>query len=251
MHAYEITLYWAIATASVLLLVIVGLFAWSIAHGRALLLRQVQASYKVELALLEERNRLGADLHDEVGPLLKESLRLARALHRNQPGASETTAQLQENLEQIADCSRRIAQNLLPPTILLKGLAGALEDILLECRAFHSLRTRSEIKVQDEPAAGTAMHLYRMVQEMVSNAAKHSDGSQVTLRLVQEKQRVVLHFEDDGKGYNPEEAGKSGTGLRSLQLRAVLLSGRLRCTSNKRGTIYQLHIPLRQWKALK
>lgn len=248
MHAYEISIYWAVVIACVLLLVIVILFAWALARSKSQLLKQTQASYRAELELLEERNRLAADLHDEVGPLLKEALSLTRTIGREAPAAAEATARLRMHLQQVADCSRRIAHNLLPPSILLKGVGGALEELLLECRAFHRFDTESMIAVQEEPSASTAMHVYRMVQEMISNAVKHSGGNLVQLQLVQERRQVVLRFQDNGKGYEPEAVRDKGLGLRSLQLRAVLLGARLRCLSNAQGTLYSLHIPLRKWR---
>lgn len=248
MHSYEITIYWAIVIVSVLLLVIIGLFGWSLARSQQYLRQQTMENYRVELALQEERNRLAMDLHDEAGPLLTGAMRLTRKLHKEAKGQEQTAEKLEAYLEQLADCTRRLAHNLLPASIFRKGLRVALEELLLECRAFHPLETKVVFAYRTEPTPTVAMHVYRLVQEMVSNAIKHSGGTTLILHIGEERECVVLHFQDDGRGIDPDCIAKEGMGLRNLQLRAVLLGGELRCLSNASGTAYLLQIPLTKWK---
>jgi signal transduction histidine kinase len=248
MHAYEITIYWAIAIVSVLLVVIIGLFGWSLARSQQYLRRQTVENHRAELALQEERNRLAMDLHDEAGPLLTGAMRLLRKLQQEAKGQEKTTEKLEAYLEQLACCTRRLAHNLLPASIFRKGLRGSLEELLLECRAFHPFQTEAVFAYSKEPVPTVAMQVYRLVQEMVSNAVKHSGGSTLLLRLAEERGYVVLHFQDNGRGFDPACVRKEGMGLRNLQLRAVLIGGELRCLSNASGTAYSLQIPFHKWR---
>jgi len=248
MHSYEITIYGTALIACGLLLLIIGLFVWSVARSKSQLLRRTQESYRAELELLEARNRLAADLHDEVGPLLQQSLSLVRSLRTSLPEPSPNLDLLSGHLYQIADCTRRVANNLLPPSLFFKGIGGAIEELLLECRAFHSFETKASVSIQDEPSVSTAMHLYRMLQELVNNSVKHSGGRLLQLELRQKKRLVSFCFQDDGTGFDAQKAGATSIGLRSLQLRAVLLGGQLRLLSNSNGTLYSLQIPLSVWK---
>jgi signal transduction histidine kinase len=88
------------------------------------------------------------------------------------------------------------------------------------------------------------MHLYRIVQEAVNNAAKHGGAKNVTIILSRSEDTLHLAVVDDGKGMVPSANGTRGMGLPSMRYRAQALGGKLRVESNPGGgTIISCEIP--------
>jgi signal transduction histidine kinase len=202
-------------------------------------------------AVAGERRRLARELHDSVAPQLYGiglGARVARALLRHDPAGAE------RELEQIRRAAatglaetRQLIFQVRPAALAGDGLANALGRLLDTLPDLHGVAT--SVRVQPQPAASPeVLHgVYRIAQEAVRNAARHSGAGRVAVRLSTQDSALLLEVEDDGTGFDPGAEFAGRLGLTSMRERAAALGGRLDILSVPgRGTIVQAHIPARR-----
>jgi signal transduction histidine kinase len=155
----------------------------------------------------------------------------------------KATALLQETLQ-----ATRHLSTMLRPTVLKDlGLEAALREHLTEFAQRSGVRLRTVIAMNDETIPfDTARHVYRIVQEALTNVARHAAALLVTVELRRSAQGLVVAVTDDGKGFDLAQAtdGQS-LGLIGMQERAQLIGGVLDIRSALgRGTVVTLLVPL-------
>jgi signal transduction histidine kinase len=216
--------------------------------------RMRQLARKLVSTQEEERQRLSRALHDEAGQALtalKISLDLIRddlppefgPLARRIADVSTLT---ETTLEQL----RTLAHDLRPPALDTVGLGPALEAF---CRCF-SGRTRIPVSYvgEDAPVLSDEVHicLYRLLQEALTNVAKHACAGQVNVVLCTDDREMCLSVEDDGRGFDcgarlSSRGCSTGIGLLGMQERIESLGGQLDIESHPgQGTRLVAHIPL-------
>ncbi len=198
----------------------------------------LQRSREQLVAALEgERRRIRRELHDGLGPALAAlSLGLGAAQNLREADPGEADALLRQLKEETADLStdlRRLIHGLRPPQLDDLGLEGALKA---RAAALSSTAMIIEVHVQDplpELPAATEAAAYRIANEAVTNAVRHSGGRRCTVRLSTTDTLLVLDVADDGHGLEP--AHNAGVGLRSMNERADELGGDLQITTPPQG----------------
>jgi PAS domain S-box-containing protein len=202
-------------------------------------------------ALEEERRRVARELHDELGQgltAIKMDLLEARALVPPEDAELLRRCDVIRGLvDDTVAATRRIASDLRPLMLDDLGL-GAAVDWLLQGFA---KRTGVTVSVQVEDAVAeigepAASAVFRIIQESVTNIARHAEASHVDVRVRQDGGFVTLRVQDDGRGIAPEDQAKRGSfGLRGMRERARLLGG---SASVERapdgGTVVTARIPL-------
>jgi signal transduction histidine kinase len=178
----------------------------------------------------QARARWARELHDETlqgltGVRMVLSAGLARddlaALH----GAAETAdAHLAEEIRKLRD----LIAELRPAALDDLGLGPAIDSLAKRQAAIGGFAVELDVDVEAESrlARDTETAIYRIVQEALSNAVKHSGARTVRLRVTQLPDRVQVAVEDDGCGFEPE-AVRAGFGLTGMRERALLAGGRL------------------------
>jgi two-component system sensor histidine kinase UhpB len=191
-----------------------------------------------------ERMRIARGLHDEVGQTMTGVLfQLQRLAREAPPEQREAFSATQQAVKASMDDVRRIAQELRPEVLEHLGLSSALTHL---SRTFAD-RTGFEVRRQldqDLPALDPYVELavYRVAQESLTNAAKHSGGSEVTLTLVQDDDGVVLSVVDDGRGFDGGVV--EGGGLRGIRERALIAGGTVAIKSARTGGVeVRLRVP--------
>lgn len=191
--------------------------------------------HEVLAASERERHAIGADLHDGLGQLLTAVELLCAGLKADtaptQPELAARLDQMGGMLREAVAQTRYLARGLVP----VGGGADALQHGLasLADRTNGLGRAQCEFECDDpvEIAGGdTASHLYRIAQEAVNNALKHSRAARIVVRLAREDDRVRLEIEDDGTGLENNSAGR-GAGLGLMRHRASLIGARLEVRS--------------------
>jgi signal transduction histidine kinase len=176
----------------------------------------------------EERHRVSRELHDEAGQALTALQLSLTLIQRELPPGAEAVRQNLVELVALADTTRErirlLALNLRPPALDTLGLNLTLDAV---CRDF-SKRTDLAIRydgveVTDLPAAMTIC-LYRILQEALTNVARHADASRVDVQLGRDDRTVFLVVEDDGRGL---ENGPAATRDRGPTLGLVGMRERL------------------------
>jgi signal transduction histidine kinase len=185
----------------------------------------------------EERKRIGRDLHDEIGSRLS-GLRL----QLQSAGPQQTTA-LKTNIDTIIARVRDISHELLPPGIELFGLADALEDLCATTgtasgiHISYSNNTGSDL---GQLQADSALSLFRVLQELISNTLKHAAATAIELKLGIAAADLQIYYTDNGKGFDTAPAGK-GMELYNIKSRLQVLGARWHMGSSP-GNGFSIHI---------
>jgi signal transduction histidine kinase len=177
-----------------------------------------------------EQRRIGYDLHDSLGQHLTGTALASQVLAdklgiRNVPEAPDAT-KLVELIEEGISLSRRLAKGLNPVELSSDGLMQALDEFAAATRDLFGVSCRFEcespVLVADAVAA---THLYRIAQEAVGNAIKHSGATRIVITLETQEDRSVLRIEDDGAGLPDPIPCGDGMGLRIMSNRAKMIGG--------------------------
>jgi PAS domain S-box-containing protein len=176
----------------------------------------------------QERMRIGADLHDELGQKLTGLAMLLKGTAMREAGARRSLAAELAALSGIASDAvasvRALAHGMLPVDLRDDGLAGALQRLAAWARRTLAVRTSFElIGDRDHKLdAVVAEHLYRIAQEAVSNAVRHGRAKHITMTLQSRESKTLLTVTDDGKGIDVA-AHKRGVGLQIMRHRARMM----------------------------
>lgn len=213
--------------------------------------QQTQAfASNIQTAREDERTRVAREIHDELGQTLT-GLRLDIGMAKKQ--VPEDMTELHAKLEQISatvvetiETVRRIMTDLRPSVLDEAGLVAAME---WQCRDFKTrtgihcrlLTKVDEIGLDRESTSA----LFRLTQEMLTNAARHSNATRVTIELKQSKQWVQLEVRDNGRGITEEEINNPYTaGLLGMRERVRLLNGEITFQGMQgRGTHIRVKLP--------
>lgn len=184
----------------------------------------------LEAAKEEERERIARDIHDELGSVLVgikiEASLLASKMPAETPALREKLVQIETLLDRAMATAGRVARELRPGILNEFGLRAAIE-----CQAEDfSQRTGIPCHIYYDPGLEvdepTSLALFRILQEALTNVAKHSHASMVALRVEREERHVVLEVRDNGRGISDVDTGKSRSfGLRGIRERSRRLKG--------------------------
>jgi PAS domain S-box-containing protein len=204
------------------------------------IIHDVSERRNLEAALLDvvgrEQRRFATDLHDGIGQELTGLSLLLSALASNARASASPHAQ---DLEQACEVVRHalqscqtIARGLSPIGRAEGGLVGALRDLV--ARLKNPTGPNLDIAVSEMALVGLSAaacdHLYRIAQEALANALKHSHANSIKVTLDIEQERVRLEICDDGWGVKDADQDAPGLGLRTMQYRASMIGARLKIT---------------------
>ncbi|WP_028215286.1 AAA family ATPase [Paraburkholderia mimosarum] len=204
-----------------------------------------------ETAREEERKHIAREMHDELGQHLT-ALRLRASLLRMQFGKdNRELAEQSEALISLVDETMQVVRGViasLRPAALDAGIVAALEWLVAGFNRSHCtvclLRAPDESIVIGEQRA---IVLFRVVQEALTNVARHADASQVTITLEQMHGPCVLEVRDDGVGFDPLTARKTSFGLAGMAERVQMLGGQIDIMSSPgKGTAIKVTLPYEQ-----
>jgi signal transduction histidine kinase len=195
-----------------------------------------------------ERARLARELHDETGQALTSILLGLKALEDriDTDEGRGAAAALRELVVSTLQDVRRLAVELRPSALDDFGLVPALErlrDTVVEQSGL-DVDVQSQLRVERLPVE-IETALYRIVQEALTNVAKHADAKRVTILLTQRGNSASLLVQDDGSGFDPEDVRDGGLGLIGMRERVSLLGGRLTVESTEgAGTMVSAEVPV-------
>ncbi|MFW6200393.1 MAG: PAS domain-containing sensor histidine kinase [Gemmatimonadota bacterium] len=207
----------------------------------------------------EERKKLARELHDDTAQQLVSSLLRIRVAQRTEDPAERASIldDLRSEILRTVESVRRIARGLRPPALQDVGVVAALRAHIRGV----SEATDVDIELTSEVPGGVLdenldddgrLVIYRVVQEALSNALRHSGAARVDVRLQVEgdrpHRRIVVEVEDDGVGFDSEKKQTEeggGLGLIGMQERAAIVGGALEIGSRAGGgTWIRMEIPV-------
>ncbi len=192
-----------------------------------------------------ERKRLARELHDETGQALTSVILRLKAVET----ASDVPAALADLRELVVATLqdvRRIAVELRPKALDDFGLVPALERLAETFTTATGIRLQFESRLGEERLPSEVeTTLYRVVQESLTNIAKHAGATTVSVLLVRRGTSATAVIEDDGHGFTDEDERGGGIGLSGMRERVALLDGRLTVESNRaHGTTIVAEVPV-------
>jgi signal transduction histidine kinase len=197
-----------------------------------------------------ERRRWARELHDETLQSLG-GLRvlISSALRRDDlPVAQEAMREAVAQLEQEIDNLRAIITELRPAALDELGLRSAIEGLLDRHREQSGFQLDGELELPDSSAREERLAedlettVYRLVQEALTNVAKHAHANRVRVAVSEADGLLQIEVQDDGDGFDPETASH-GFGLAGMQERVSLAGGTLSVNSGERGTVLSAQLP--------
>ena len=196
-----------------------------------------------------EQMRIGQDLHDGICQNLAaidcatECLR--SSLEAEGMSQAKTAKVIQKLLKETILDARNLARGIFPAPLGGDGFSTALSDLVTTTnqlrQASITFEANDHISISD-PA--TAMHLYRIAQEALSNAVRHAKALHIAVRIAYYGDTLAITVADDGCGYSSEATNSMGMGLRTMRYRAQLIGARVTINSvPSRGTSVSCTLP--------
>jgi two-component system sensor histidine kinase UhpB len=195
-----------------------------------------QSSARALAAQEGERLRIARELHDEIGQTLTAvALRAEHAASREKLEQAEL-AKLADIVQHALDDVRRISRELRPEALDELGLRGALVALCSRLEQQGVLRIHRNLDGSLPPLApDVELAIYRIAQEALTNAMRHSDASDVTVSLTRSHGELMLRVSDNGRGLPTEMS--EGSGLAGMRERALLIGGLLQIEQGAEGGV--------------
>ncbi len=220
-------------------------------HALAMEKEKQNSKISTLTALLEgqeqERGRLARDLHDGLGGLLSGTKHQLSYLDPHQSenieeGISKSIKQIDGAVEEL----RRVAHNLMPDLLMKYGLEVAIQEFASRI-SNNALDIHTEfINYSNSLSEEKQLIIYRIIQELVNNAIKHAEASEIIIQISQEENILNLTVEDNGKGFDHKGLNvKKTAGFHNIESRVQFLKGTMNIISELNiGTSIELQIPI-------
>ncbi len=193
-----------------------------------------------------ERKRIAGELHDSIGPMLAaikiNFQRVVKKARDKAPGALISTT------EDIIDGSmaeiRNISHQLMPKGLSAKGLAASLSEYIHNLREVYHVPIHFKHNITAVLHKDVQLNVYRIISELVLNAAKHSKASCITASVETPEGNIAVVVEDDGQGFDPVQISDTSLGLKNIESRVEYLKGNIQIRSAPgKGTCITIMIP--------
>lgn len=248
---------WVMVFASLFLLIlIISIYFYTkklakekeINHSQKLKEIAQQEELKITKAILEgeekERERVGKDLHDGLGGMLA-GVKInfsAWASQNLEPENKQNFNEILHQLDHSVTELRNISRNLMPESLLKLGLETALKDL---CEFYSRIDLHigfQPIDINSKLPLAVQINIFRIVQEILANAVKHSEAENILLQCSQSNDVFLVTIEDDGKGFSQDSSPTKSMGLHNLKTRVDYLKGKMEINSDHEGTAINIEL---------
>jgi len=188
----------------------------------------------------KERHRIAQELHDGVnGDLSAIKFKLSSLLDTNKKTIQEAMNMIDRSCEQV----RAISHNLIPPSLEDFNLIEAIYEFTEKMNNLHPIDISFfHIGEMIEISKKSELNIFRIIQELVGNSIKHSEGSEINVQLSTINEMIQISVEDDGKGFDTKSTNGGGIGLKNIQSRVDYLNAMIDVDSTDKGTSYVIEI---------
>ncbi len=211
-------------------------------------IRMNKEKIRAEIDTMEnERRRIAADLHDELGPILSAVKLQINHLETNLEEDKILIEKASNHIDNMIKRLREISNNLMPNTLIRKGLKTALEELASSSEQAFKFKIKLICEEEMKLDRDKEINIFRIIQEIIHNTAKHAAASTLIIQITNDQHKVLIATADNGKGFNYEKkyGEHTGLGLRNLQSRTEIMGGEMTCrTAAGKGTMYNFEIPL-------
>ncbi len=198
----------------------------------------------------KERSAIARELHDELGQVLTalrmDSVWIMERIKEDFPKVSERALTMRNLIDETIEEVRSMAVRLRPGVLDTLGLVDALEWFTTDFERRTEITCVFEQRRVPTVSNTLATAVYRIVQEALTNVARHAGANQVSVLLKAEEQQLMLNIVDNGRGFNSSELSESkGLGVAGMKERASLVRGRVLVQSSSgKGTQVHFQAPV-------
>lgn len=203
---------------------------------------------RIQEIIEQERNRLARELHDSVSQQLFAASMMMSAINDIRPvSVDRETKQLkmvEEMIHQTQLEMRALLLHLRPVALKGKTLQEGIEELLIELT--QKVTMKIHWKIESFPLdKGLEDHLFRILQESVSNTLRHSKATELDVLLIKRDDLIILRVVDDGIGFESAVTKVGSYGMQNMHERAVEVGGALKIVSVKnKGTRLEVKVPM-------
>ncbi len=204
---------------------------------------------RVQEMVSQERNRLARELHDSVSQQLFAASMMMSAITESKPLSDDReTKQLkliEETIQQSQLEMRALLLHLRPAALKGKTLQEGVEELLVELMQKVSMKIKWKVEHM-QLDKGVEEHLFRILQESVSNTLRHAKATTLDVLLIKRDDFVIMRVSDDGVGFEVDNEGKTGSyGMQNMYERAIEIGGTIKVVSLKnKGTRLEVKVPV-------
>ena len=187
-----------------------------------------------------EHERIGHDLHDGLGQELTGVSLLLKtvedAIARDAPQLTTRVHAVRDMVEKSISTVRALALGLSPVHLDRDGFAAALEQLCSSSEALYGIPVTFASRLTSSlHGLAAAADLYRIAQEAIRNAARHSGATEIRLSLDASDERLTLTIEDNGRGIMPTAQTRGGMGMKIMRYRASIIGALLEIGARQQG----------------
>lgn len=202
---------------------------------------------KIQEIISQERNRLARELHDSVSQQLFAASMMMSAINETREQLDTPEAKQLKLVEEMIHQSqlemRALLLHLRPVALKNKSLQEGIEELLTDLSQKVSMDIKWKVEVFPLDK-GVEDHLFRILQESVSNTLRHSKATKLEVLLIKRDDLIIMRVVDDGKGFEVEETKTGSYGMQNMHERALEVGGTLKIVSVKNsGTRLEVKVP--------
>jgi len=208
-------------------------------HVFMVTLRDISVRKEMEMKILQsiiqteerERSRFAQELHDGIGPLLSTAKLYLQWFNKpdSKMDKSMIIAKVEETLEETISNLREVSNNISPNTLINFGLNVALQSFIDRVQGASGITINYKNAVHQQLKSELEITLYRLLCECINNTLKHAEAQLISISLHKENDQLKIHYFDNGKGFNVDQAMEKaqGNGLLNMKTRVQSLGGTL------------------------
>lgn len=204
--------------------------------------KELNSAYEVMQAQDEERKRIAADIHDNLGSIMVTLSMYADGLLQDRPDKEDIVQKISEVSKLAATETRKISHQLHSGVLQYFGLKSALTDLRETVSGTKDIQMTVDFEQEIEMPSEKAINLYRVCQELVNNSLKHAKASRLSFKVKKSSKGLTIQYKDNGIGFEIEKV-KKGLGLQGIQTRIQPYNGNLNINSNPEGSTFIIRIP--------
>ncbi|WP_075590545.1 PAS domain-containing sensor histidine kinase [Labilibacter marinus] len=195
-----------------------------------------------------ERKRISSDLHDGIGPLLTTIKLYTEGLLDTQDKERQNLikSKLVDLIEEAVNSISEISFNISPHILLNYGIVAAVNSFIEKFNIDERINIEFKHTDINRFSENKEITIYRLFTELINNTLKHAEASEVIFKIFENDKDIILHYADNGKGFDLEKAmlSKKGMGLGNLKSRIESFNGLFVMKSNLgKGVIVNIKIP--------
>ncbi|HKF46080.1 MAG TPA: PAS domain S-box protein [Terracidiphilus sp.] len=222
------------------------IFAEDITRRKQMEMALSDMSRKLIDAQEKERSRIARELHDDINQRLALLSLEVGQLQSNPAEIERRTQELRNRIGEISTDVQVLAHDLHPARLEFLGAVDGMESWSRDFAERHKLELEFTTDVRSPIRPEIGVSLFRVLQEAMQNAVKHSGARQIQVQLREDSESLRLVVRDSGRGFDTEAASRGkGLGLTSMRERLRLVNGTISVDSKpKGGTVIEARVPI-------